>query len=52
MLVELANDMEFHMGKDKYGKDWVDKCKISCIIICLREIIYSAMRRKEVNDEI
>ena len=28
MLVELANDMEFHMGKDKYGKDWVDKCKI------------------------
>lgn len=22
MLVELANDMEFHMGKDKYGKDW------------------------------
>ena len=22
MLVELANDMEFHMGKDKYGNDW------------------------------
>ena len=22
LFLELANDMEFHMGKDKYGNDW------------------------------